>query len=247
MWQICSNIALPIITFNLQFLAAFIYSHSRNSANTLPLQKAAFSERQTFPEMTERVLMETRHPDTFGSFAVQPGHAPGCDWVPWALSVTVQALALCCRECRKVQSQCKLPSQGSGHLTKLSDVTEMLLLCLLPAWPILQDAGHAQTLPGQWGSCREQGALWTLPTSAHQLHHDLVAWMKMCSSCGGLLTLPRALLHPGMALVLWSPGLYICTAMADPFGRWSGLICRCYQRPAILAQPSVPSKLLSCL
>lgn len=32
-----------------------------------------------------------------------------------------------------VQSQCKLPSQGSGHLTKHSDVAEMLLYvpCLL--------------------------------------------------------------------------------------------------------------------
>lgn len=32
--------------------------------------------------MTERVLMETRHPDTFGGFTNQPGHAPGSHWVP---------------------------------------------------------------------------------------------------------------------------------------------------------------------
>lgn len=84
MWQVCSNIALPIITFNLQFLAGFVYSRSRVPANTLPKQKASFSERQTFSEVTERVLMETRHSDTFVSFATQPGcycvplSVPGC-------------------------------------------------------------------------------------------------------------------------------------------------------------------------
>lgn len=36
--------------------------------------------------------METRHPDTFGSFASQPGHAAGCHWVPLSVPGSVEAL-----------------------------------------------------------------------------------------------------------------------------------------------------------
>lgn len=229
MWQICSNISLPIITFNLQFLTAFVYSHSRIPANTLPIQKASFSKKQAFSEMTERVLMETKPPDTFSIFATQPDTslgATGCPWVflgvSWGAHSMLQGV-----QSGAVMVQSALTGQWPPH--KAFRCHWNAPLYLLPAWLILalQDAGQAQTLPGQCWIChREQGGLWTLPTSAHQLHCDSAPWMKRSSSCGDLLGLPRALLHPGMAwAVACTPAQRWQTCLEGGLGWSAGAGC----------------------
>lgn len=235
MWQICSNIALPIITFNLQFLAEFIYSRSRVPANTLPIQKASFSERQTFSEMTERVLMETRHSDTFVSFATQPD----CYCVPLSVpgcllrhSLHAAGSAECCSHCascphRSVATHKTFRCRWSAPLKSPGCLPDSSWLSRMQVMPKLSQG--SERAAGSKGGC---GLSPPLPSSYT---------VKMCSGCGGLLAFPRAPLHPGMAWALASPGLYTCTTLADPFGRWSGLVCRCQVCSATRDQPSLPS------
>lgn len=149
-----------IIPFNLQFLAAFIYSCSKISANTLPVQKAFSSERQTFSETTEEALMETRRPDPFGSFAHPAWTCPWvtCPWVtcPWC----PPRFSLCRhRERRVEQPRCNLRSRGNAIEMPLKRAAVPPACPIQPGSPALA-VGCAQALPGQrWIRHGERGGL----------------------------------------------------------------------------------------
>lgn len=235
MWQACSDISLPIITFNLQFLAAFIYSCSRISANTLPIQKASLSERHTFSATTERVLMETRHPDAFGSLA-HPAWA--CLWVPTEVIAPLVAGA----QSGAVMVQSALPAQNVIAMLLRSATLSIISHVPDSAW---LSSGHRVPCPSPARAVMDtprgaRGALFPsqpLPASSTMTELDEP---RGCSSHGDLPALPRAPLQRGMARAPGSLGLYACTASADPSERQCGLSHRRWVHGAIGERLSLP-------